>query len=150
MILGVVRNDYVNGDAFIPPSYFSWGKMTNVIVKVNNNPICYLIKNSKDAYFHTRRALYLEDFENMHDDYEDGHALMFELSPTEDSNIRVLPKEPKKSVDLEIEFTPQNDVKVYVYMVGICNQAVLFVFFSDDFQTNDLLIFTPKKKKQGR
>ena len=68
--------------------------MTNVIVKVNNNPICYPIKNSKDAYFHTRPAVHLEDFENMH---EDGHALVvFELSPTEDSNIRVLPKEPKK------------------------------------------------------
>ena len=138
MILGVVRNDYVKGDAFVPPAYFSWEKMINLIAKVNNNYICYPIKNSKDAYFHTRQALYLEDFERMHvsyDDYEDGHALMmFELSPTEDSNIRVLLKEPKKSVDLEIEFTPQNDMKVYVYMVGICNQVVLFGFLQTTFK----------------
>ena len=37
-----------------------------------------------------RRALHLEDFENMHvsyDDYENGHALMvFESSPTEDAD----------------------------------------------------------------
>ena len=79
--------------------------MTNVVVKVNNIPICYPIKNSKDAYFHTRHALHLEDFENMHisyDDYEKRHALMaFELSPMENSNIRVLLMEPKKSVGIE-------------------------------------------------
>ena len=89
MILGVTRNDYYNGDAFVPPFYFGWEKTTSV-VKVNNIPICYTIKNSKDAYFHTRWAVHLEDFENMHFsyDYEKGHALMvFELSLTEDSNI---------------------------------------------------------------
>ena len=38
-----------------------------------------------------------------YDDYEKGDALMvFELAPTEDSNIRVLPMKPKKSIHLEI------------------------------------------------
>ena len=45
MLMGLVRNDYYNGDAFVPPTYFSWEKMTSVIVKVNNIPICYPIKN---------------------------------------------------------------------------------------------------------
>ena len=112
--------------------------MTNVVVKVNNVPICYPIKYSKDAYFHTRCAVHLENFENMHvsyDDYKEGHALMvFELSPTEDSNIRVLPMEPKKNVDVEIEFEVQNDVKVYVVFVGIMNQAVQFSSFQTTFK----------------
>ena len=138
MIMGLVRNEYYNGDAFVPPTYFSWEKMTNVIIKMNNNPICYPIKNSKDAYFHMRRALHLEDFGNMHvsyDDYEEGHALMaFELAPTEDSNIRVFLMEPKKSVDVEIEFVTQNDVKVYVVFVVITNQVVQFVFLQTTFK----------------
>ena len=137
MAMGFVRNDYYNGDAFVPPTYFSWEKMTSVVIKVNNHPICYPIKNSKDAYFHTRHALHLEDFENMHvsyDDYVEGHALMvFELAPTEDLNIQVLPMEPKKSIDVEIEFETQNDVKVYVVFVGIINQVVRFVFFANYF-----------------
>ena len=136
--MGLVRNDYYNGDAFVPPTYFSWEKMISIVVKVNNIPICYPIKNSKDAYFHMRRALHLEDFESMHVNYnyyEEGHALMaFELSPTEDSNIRVLPMEPKKNVNVEIEFEVQNDVKVYVMFVGIMNQAVQFVFLQTTFK----------------
>ena len=137
MILGVVRNDYYNGDAFVPPLYFGCEKMTSVVVKVNNIPICYPTKNSKDAYFHTRCALYLEDFGNMHVsyDYEKGHALItFELSPTKDLNIQVLPMEPKKSVDVEIEFEMQNDVKVYVVYIGICSQCVHQSFMQITFK----------------
>ena len=52
MILGLARNDYYNSDAFDPPTYFSREKMTSVVVKVNNIPICYPIRISKNAYFH--------------------------------------------------------------------------------------------------
>ena len=79
----------------------------------------------------------MEDFENMHvsyDDYEEGHALMaFELSPTKDSNIRVLPMEPKKSVYVEIEFEMQN-VKVYVIFGGLMNQVVQLGFLQTTFK----------------
>ena len=59
MILGVVRNDYYNGDAFVPPFYFGWEKMTSVVVKVNNIPICYPIKNSKDAFIFIQGVVFI-------------------------------------------------------------------------------------------
>lgn len=133
MIIAVVSNDYLNRDAFIPPTYVKWHGITEVIVKVNNRPICYLINNLKDAYFHTRRALHLDDDKQMYctyDDYENGNVfLVYKLYPMEDSNIRVLPKEPKRNVDIEMQFTQDEDKTIY-----IMNQAVMYSFLQTCFK----------------
>lgn len=48
------------------------------------------------------------------------------MNPTKDSNLKVLPKELKKTVSVEIEFDPTNDVEVYVKMTGLTNQVCKF------------------------
>ena len=88
------------------------------------------LKIQKDAYYHTRKALHLGDSEPMYvpyEYYEDGNAfVVFELNPTEDSNLKLLPKEMKKSVDVEIPFDTTDDVSVYVKMIGLINQVCKF------------------------
>ena len=104
LIIGLVRSDFVNGDFYRTPAYCMWEKMKDVVVKVNSVPIGAKIENSKDAYFHTRQALHLGDSEKMYTDYanyEKGDALIvFELNPTEDSNLKLIPKEMKKKISI--------------------------------------------------
>ena len=79
MIICFSRSEYINGDFYHTPTYCTWEKMKEIIVKVNNNVVGYKIKNSKDAYFHTRRALHLGDSESMYvpyEYYEDGNAFV--------------------------------------------------------------------------
>lgn len=87
--------------------------MKEIIVKVNSVSVAYKIKNSKDAYFHTRCALHLSESESMfvsYENYEERNAIIvFELCPTEDSHLRVLPKDTKKNVDVNITFEAGND-----------------------------------------
>ena len=104
LIIGLVRTDYVNGDFYRTPAHCMWEKMKDVVVKVNGVPVGAKIENLKDAYFHTRRALHLGDSEKMYTDYanyEKGDALIvFELNPTEDSNLKLIPKEMKKKISI--------------------------------------------------
>ena len=126
-ILSVVRTNYVNGDFYRPPSYCTWEKIKEVVVKINNVPLPVKIENKKDAYFQTRKALHLGDSEKMYvdfDNYENGDCIMvFELFPSEDSNLKVLPKEMKKSVGVEITFDTTANVDVYIKMTGLFNQV---------------------------
>ena len=127
LILTVVRTDYENGDFFRTPSHCTWEKIKEVVVKVNNVPLPVKIESLKDAYFQTRKSLHLGDSEKMYvdyDNYEDGDCIMvFELSPSEDSNLKVLPKEMKKSVSVEITFDTMANVDVYIKMTGLFNQV---------------------------
>ena len=127
LILSVVRTDYVNGDFYRTPSHCTWENIKEVVVKVNNVPLPVKIENIKDAYFNTCKALHLGDSEKMYvdyDNYEDGDCIMvFELAPSEDSHLKVLPKEIKKSVGVEITFNPTANVEVYVKMTGLMNQV---------------------------
>lgn len=138
LILTIVRTDYVNGDFFRTPSHCTWEKIKNVVVKVNNIPLPIKIENLQDAYFHTRRALHLGDSEKMfvdYDNYEDGDCIMvFELNPTDDSHLKVLPKEMKKTVSVEIEFDPTANVEVYVKMTGLMNQVCKFATMQTTFK----------------
>ena len=127
LILTVVRTDYVNGDFCRTPAHCTWEKIKEVVVKVNNVPLPVKIESKKDAYFQTRKALHLGDSEKMFvdfDNYEDGDCIMvFELFPSEDSNLKVLPKEMKKAVSVEITFDPTANVDVYIKMTGLFNQV---------------------------
>ena len=127
LILSVVRTDYVNGDFYRTPSHCTWEKIKEVVVKVNNVPLPVKIENIKDAYFQTRKALHLGDSEKMFvdfDNYENGDCIMvFELFPSEDSNLKVLPKEMKKAVSVEITFDTTANVDVYIKMTGLFNQV---------------------------
>ena len=114
------RVHYINGDFYHPPTHCTWEKMKQITVKVNNIVVGPMIENSKDAYFHTRKALHLSDYEH----YEDSNAfVVYELNPTEDSNLKVLPKEMKKNVDVEILFDTTDSVEIYVKMIGLMNQV---------------------------
>ena len=127
IIITITKADYVNGDFFYPPTYFTWEKMIEIIVKVNSVPIPYKIKNSKDAYYHTKRALHLTDNEEMfipYEFYEDGNAIIvLELNPTEDSHLKVIPLDTKKNVDVEITFTSGQTGNVYIKFMGFLNQV---------------------------
>ena len=127
MVMTLIKADYVNGNFYYPPTYFTWEHISDITVKVNNIPVCYKIKNSKDAYFHTRRALYLDDDEEMfvpYEFYEDGNAIVIlELNPTKDSNLKVLPMDTKKNVDVEITFSPTGTGNVYIKFMGFLNQV---------------------------
>ena len=102
LIITLSRVNYINGDFYHPPTHCTWEKMKQITVKVNNIVVSPVIENSKDAYFHTRKALHLSDSEPMfvpYKHYEDGNAfVVYELNPTEDSNLKVLPKEMKKNL----------------------------------------------------
>ena len=128
LILSLVRTDYVNGDFFRSPSFCTWEKINEVIVKINNVPLPVTIEDLKDAYYHTRKALHLGDSEKMfvdYDNYENGDCIMvFETNPSEDSHLKVLPKEMKKSVSVEITFDPTANVDVYVKMIGLMNNCL--------------------------
>ena len=138
LILTVVHMDYVNGDFFRTPSHCTWEKIKQVIVKVNNVPIPVRIESLQEAYFHTRRTLHLGDSEKMfvdYDNYEDGDCIMvFEMNPTDDSNLKVLTKEMKKSVSVEIEFDPIANVEVYMKMTGLMNQVIKFATMQTTFK----------------
>ena len=127
LILTVVRVDYENGDFFRTPSHCTWEKIKEVVVKVNNVPLPVKIESLKDAYYQTHKSLHLGDSEKMYvdfDNYEDGDCIMvFELFPSEDSNLKVLPKDLKKSVSVEITFDTTAGVDVYVKMTGLFNQV---------------------------
>ena len=106
--------------------------------KWNNTIISPKIENSKDAYFHTRKALHLADSELMFvtfEHYEDGIAfVVYELNLTEDSNLKVLPKEMKKSVDVEILFDTTDGVEVSVKMIALMNQVCKFSTMKTTFK----------------
>ena len=142
-ILAIVRTDYVNGDFYRTPAHCTWEKIKEVVVKVNNVPIPVKIENMKDAYFNTRKALHLGDSEKMYvdyDNYEDGDCIMvFEMAPSEDSHLKVLPKEMKKSVSVEITFDPTANVEVYVKMTGLMNQVCKISTMQTTFKQNYLL-----------
>ena len=126
LILTIVRTDYVNGDFFRTPTYCTWEKIKQVMVKINNIPLPIKIENKQDAYYHTRKALYLGDCESMfvdYDNYERDCVMVFEMNPTDDSNLKVLPKEMKKSISIEIEFDPTANVEVYVKATGFMKQV---------------------------
>ena len=117
MILTLVRTDYVNGDFYRTPTYCTWEKIKQVVVKVNNVPLPVKIENKQDAYYHTRKALHLGDSEN-------GDCIMvFEMNPHNDSHLKVLPKEMKKSVSIKIEFDTTDNVEVSVKATGLMNQV---------------------------
>ena len=126
MILTIVRTDYVNGDFYRTPTYCTWEKI-KVVVKVNNVPLPVKIEKKQDAYYHTRKALHLGDSESMfvnYDNYENGDCIMvFEMNPNNNSHLKVLPKEMKKSVSIEIEFDTTANVEVYVTATGLMNQV---------------------------
>ena len=71
--------------------------------------------------------MHLGDSENMfvdYDNYEDGDCIMvFKMNPNNDSHLKVLPKEMKKSVSIEIEFETTANVEVYVIATGLMNQV---------------------------
>ena len=128
LILSIVRSDYVNGDFFRTPSHCTWEKIKKVVVKVNNIPLPIKIESKQDVYYHTRKALHLGDSENMFvdfDNYEKGDCIMvFEMNPNCDSHLKVLPKELKKNVSIEIEFETTPNVEVYIYQTGLMNQVL--------------------------
>ena len=138
MILSMVRADYVNGDFFRTPSHCTWEKIKKVIVKVNNIPLPIKIESKQDAYYHTRKALHLGDSENMFvdfDNYENGDCLMvFEMNPNCDSNLKVLPKELKKAVSVEIEFKTTPNVDIYIYQTGLMNQVLKIATMQTTFK----------------
>ena len=132
------RVHYINGDFYHPPTHCTWEKMKQITVKVNNIVVGPIIENSKDAYFHTRKALHLSDSEPMfvpYEHYKDGNAfVVYELNPTEDSNLKVLPKEMKKTIDVEILFDTMDGVEIYVKMIGLMNQVCKFSTMKTTFK----------------
>ena len=116
------------GIFFRTPSHCTWEKIKKVVVKVNNIPLPIKIESKQDVYYHTRKALHLGDSENMFvdfDNYEKGDCIMvFEMNPNCDSHLKVLPKELKKNISIEIEFETTPNVEVYIYQTGLMNQVL--------------------------
>ena len=55
------RQDYFNGDPFVPPTRCSWEGLTNFHLTVHGQQRGPAITNSQQAYFHLRRVLHLNN-----------------------------------------------------------------------------------------
>ena len=87
------RQDYFNGDPFVPPTRCSWEGLTNLHLTVHGQQRGLSITNSQQAYFHLRRVLHLND--NQEDEYA---YIAHEVSATEDSNLKALLLNTKASL----------------------------------------------------
>ena len=69
------------------------------------------IRNSQEGYFHLRKALYLKDDQELpfnYDDYAKEYAFIaYEIPPTEDRNLKVLPLNSKTPMSVDIMYTGQ-------------------------------------------
>ena len=45
MVITITKAEYINGDFFYPPTYFTWENIIELTVKVNSIPLPYKIKN---------------------------------------------------------------------------------------------------------
>ena len=103
------EQDYSNGDAFAPPTHHNWEGITNFHITANGQQRGPTITNSQEGYFHLRKALQLNDNQELpfnYDDYAKEYAYVtYKIPPIEDCNLKVLPLDSKTPMSVNITYT---------------------------------------------
>ena len=89
------QQGYLNGDAFVPPTHHNWEGITDFHITVNGQQRGPTITNSQEGYFHLRKALHLNDDQEL-------AYIVYEIPPTEDSNLKVLLLDSKTPMSVNI------------------------------------------------
>ena len=99
------------------------GKTTNFQLTVNGNVCGPVIKYSKQAYCHLHKMLHLTDEESLpfsYDEYEEGFAIIgYEIPPTEDSQLKVLPIETQGELSIDITFDAEAGVSLQTFHIAL-------------------------------
>ena len=104
------QQDYSNRGAFVPPTRYNWEGITDFCITVNGQQMGPTITNSQEGYFHLRKVLHLNDDQELPFDYDYAKEyayIAYEIPPTEDSNLKVLPLNSKTPMSVNITYTVQ-------------------------------------------
>ena len=129
------RQDYLNRDAFVPPTHHNWEGITDFRITVNGQQRGPTITSSQEGYSHLRKALHLNDDQELPFDY-DNYAIecamyiAYKIPPTKDSNLKVLPLNSKTPMSVNITYIMQANRNIITHHDGFFHQGANFGFLT--------------------